>query len=191
MQSGTETKSKGYTLKGALSFVEREYGPDGKQRLIEGLDEKYRKYFQTTIIPSDWYPFEAQVHLYETIDRLFGKGDFHLCWKIGRFTAEFELSTIHKILLKIGGAEKLMKLSGMMWGRYYSSGRLETEDVTSGNGVALVKDFNPISEAFCLDLAGWMERTLELTGARKVLIRHTECILKGHPACRYEGEWEK
>lgn len=190
MMTADTIRSKGYTVKGALAFVEKTYGKDSINRLIQSFEPPFSEILQSMIVPSKWYPFELQVRLYETIDSIFGNGDLQLCWAIGRFTAEYELSSIHRIVLKMGRPEQLMKLSGFMWGRYYSAGKLEFEKGEGNTGVAMVKDFNPISKAFCTDLAGWMERTLELTGTRHCLVQHTACVLDGASECRYEGSWE-
>lgn len=185
-----ESKSKGYTLRGRLAFIERKFGRERVPEVLALMEEEPRKVLSGVFAPSSWYPLAYQVRLSEAIDKVCGKGDLQLCWDIGRFTAEFELSTIHQIFLKLGTPHQLLKMGGMMWGRYYNSGKLEVAATGKNEAAGFVRDFNPISRAFCMDFAGWMERTLELTGARKVAIRHTACRLEHAPACKYEGSWE-
>jgi hypothetical protein len=191
MSPSDASQSKGYTLRGRLAFIEQRYG---KERIPEVLarleDEDLRKVLSGAFSPSSWYPLRYQVRLSETIDKVLGKGDLQLCWEIGRFTAEFELSTIHAIFLKLGKPQHLLKMGALMWGRYYSTGRLQIESKGDNAAVGLVQDFDPVHRAFCMDFSGWMERTLELTGAQKVAIRHTACRLEHAPACRFEGSWE-
>jgi hypothetical protein len=183
-------QSKGFTLRSALAFVETRHGLAGKQQLLAALPQELGEAVSHTILSSSWYPFRLQVELYEAIDRVFGRGDLALCKEIGRFTSEHELTTIHKLFLKVASLELWMKSAGMMWGVYYSAGRLSSAEFGPASGVLTVSDFNPISAAFCADFAGWLERTAEMSGKRGVDVRHAACVLTGAPACRYEATWQ-
>lgn len=183
-------QSKGFTLRSALAFVEARWGASGRERLLAALAPELREILSRTILSSSWYPFRHQVTLYETIDRIFGRGDFALCHEIGRFTSEHELTTIHKLFLKVASLELWMKSAGMMWGVYYSAGRLSATEFGPGSGVLTVAEFNPVSSAFCEDFAGWLERTAEMSGKKDVAVRHAACVLTGAPACRYEATWQ-
>jgi len=53
------TKSKGFTLKGALAFVEYSFGPKGVADLLEAVDEETRQVLETNVLSSSWYPFRV------------------------------------------------------------------------------------------------------------------------------------
>ncbi len=184
-------RSKGYTLKGALAYVVDRHGDEALKRVLDVLDGDLASLLASRVVPSEWYPFEYQVRFYEAVDRVLGRGDLSLCWQIGRFTAEFELTTIHKIFMKVGGPRRLLSLSGMLWNRYYSVGKLDVQSLDNRGAKATVRDFHPISRAFCFDLAGWMERTLELSGGKDIHLVHSECVIQGANACVYEGSWSE
>ena len=190
MTPAEEPKSKGYTLRGRLAFIEQRYGKQRIPEVLARLDEEERKVLSNPFAVSSWYPFRTMVHFSEAIDSVLGKGDLQLCWEIGRFTAEFELSTIHQIFFKLGRPQHLLKMAGLMWGRYYSAGRLVVQSTGEKCAGGEVQDFDPSHRAFCMDFSGWMERTLELTGATRISIRHTACRLEHAPSCRFEGSWE-
>jgi len=184
-------KSKGFTIKGALIFVEKKYGPEGRAKVIAALDPPSRALVSSAILSADWVPFETQVALYEATDRVFGAGDFALCEQIGRFTSEHEMSTINMIFLKLGKLEHWFRVASMMWGRYYSEGKLEVGGFEKGRGTVRIRDFDPISRAFCRDFSGWLARTIELSGYRGVTVEHPQCILAGASACEFQGRWEE
>ena len=190
MSTDLTPKSKGYTIGGAMAFVGARYGNEGRQKVLARLDPECRALAQGGFVPGGWYPMKHQVAVYEAIDRTFGSGDFRLCWQIGQFTAEYELSTIHKMLIRFGKPEHILRISGMLWGMYYSTGKMALENVAGGSAVAILRGFNPISKALCMDIAGWMERSLELTGAKDVHIVHSTCFMDGKGECRYEGSWK-
>jgi len=43
---------------------------------------------------------------------------------------------------------------------------------------------------FCERIYGWMQRTLEMAGARNLRSAHSACVHRGDPACRFEGSWD-
>jgi hypothetical protein len=183
--------SKGFTIKGALTFVERRFGAEGKAKVIAALDPDSRKIAERLVLSSEWVPFRTQVALYEAIDRTLGRGDLALCWEIGRFTSEHEMNTVNLIFLKLGKLEHWFRAASLMWGRYYSEGSLEVEEFTKGKGTILIKNFNPLSHAFCRDFSGWLQRTVELSGLAKVTIKHPRCVLSGGDVCAFEGSWDE
>jgi hypothetical protein len=136
-------------------------------------------------------PFRTQVALYEAIDRTFGKGDFALCWEIGRFTSEYEMNTVNLVFLKLGKLDHWFRAASLMWRRYYSDGRLDIEEFSPGTGTVLVRGFDPLSRAFCRDFSGWLQRTVELSGLSRVTIEHPRCMLAGADACAFRGTWDE
>ena len=184
-------KSKGFTITGALIFAERKYGADARAKVITALDPETRRLVERSVLASEWVPLRNQVAIYEAIDRTLGSGDLKLCFEIGRFTCDHEMTTINRIFLKFGSLEQWMRMGAGMWNRYYSRGRLEVLGFTKTEGTIVIRDFNPISKAFCNDLAGWFHRTSEVGGARKVTMDHPDCLLDGADGCRYVGRWER
>lgn len=182
-------RSKGFTLKGALAFAEARFGPGSRERLLDGAPPELTEVLRSTVLASAWYPFAAQVALYEAIDRTFGRGDLALCRDIGRFTAEAEASALHKLILKFASLEAWLKAAGGMWGQYYNTGRLVTEGFSPDGGGVRIAEFNPVSKAFCMDFSGWLEKTAELSGKRGAAVTHAACLLDGREACVYRATW--
>lgn len=184
-------KSKGFTLRGAMGFVEAKYGPGSMEKVMERVDPDLRETLAGLVHPSSWYPFRFQVELYEAIDRAFGRGDFALCREIGRYTAEAEANSFHKVLIKLASLKSWLRVAGSMWGMYYSAGNLRVEEMGDAGGTMGVTSFHPISRAFCEDLAGWLQKTAEMSGKKGVSVTHTQCLLDGAPACLYHATWKE
>jgi hypothetical protein len=185
------TGSKGFTLLGALAFVEARFGEEAKWKLAASVDEETHGSLVGAILPSGWYPFRTQVSLYEAIDRVFGKGDLEMCREIGKLTCDYEMKSIHKVYLKLASLELWVRSSGLMWGRYYSEGRLEVQEIGETEGALRIVDFDPLSKAFCYDFGGWLHRTLELNKREDVTVEHPECVPDGADACSYVGRWSR
>jgi hypothetical protein len=43
---------------------------------------------------------------------------------------------------------------------------------------------------FCERIFGWMQRTLELAGAKNLRSAHSTCVHRGDAVCRFEGSWD-
>lgn len=181
--------SKGFTLLSALAYVDARHGAQGRTRVLAKLDDEARAILSGRILASDWYPFRVQVAVYDAVDQLWGTGDHALCWEIGRFTAEHEASTIHKLFLKLASIETWLRVAGAMWNRYYDTGKLELGEFGDRQGELFVREFNPISHAFCHDLGGWFWRTAEMSGLQGVTVRHRRCLLAGDGACLFHASW--
>ena len=186
-----EQCSKGFTLKGALTFVEGSFGSDGVDTLLRASSEDLRRVLQGKILPSGWYPFRYQVELYETIDRVFGEGDLALCWEIGKFTSEYEMTRFHKLFLKMASLDLWIRSAGLMWGRYYDAGTLVLDRIDENEGVVRLEDFDPLSKAWCYDFGGWLLRTMELNGLDRVRVEHSHCRLDGSDNCVWTGRFEQ
>lgn len=184
-------QSKGFTLRGAMGFVEAKYGPGSMDKVMALADPQLHEALSGLIHPSAWYPFRFQVGLYEAIDRAFGRGDYALCREIGRYTAEAEANSFHKVLIKLASLKSWLKVAGSMWGMYYSLGKLGVVEMGDAGGTMSVTSFHPISKAFCEDLAGWLQKTAEMSGKKGVTIAHTQCLLDGAPACLYRATWNE
>ncbi|MGA9751883.1 MAG: hypothetical protein WBS54_08850 [Acidobacteriota bacterium] len=182
-------KSKGFTLKGALAYVDARFGEKARERLVAALDEESKTILSGSVLPSSWYPLRVQVELYRTIDQFFGSGNLALCREIGRYTAEHEISTIHRVTLKVAGLSLWLRSAGMMWRQYYSAGALRSEGMGERGGQLVLTEFNPLHRAFCEDLSGWFERIAELNGKERVTVTHPDCILDGRAACLFQASW--
>lgn len=183
-------KSKGFTLRGAVSFVESRFGEGAMAKVLLLVEPELREVLSGPIQASAWYPFRFQVGLYEAIDKAFGRGDLALCREIGRHTAEAEANTFHKVLIKLASLKSWLKVAGSMWGMYYSEGRLKVEEMSDTGGTLSVTAFHPISKAFCEDLAGWLQKTAEMSGKRQVTVVHAQCLLDGTGACLFRAAWK-
>jgi hypothetical protein len=72
------------------------------------------------------------VALYEAIDRTLGSGDFKLCFEIGRFTCDYEMTTINRIFLKFGSLEQWMRRGQPHVEPLLQRGRLDVEGFHQG-----------------------------------------------------------
>jgi hypothetical protein len=180
-------KAKGTNMLHMRSFVERTYGPSDWQRVLDSLVPSDRDVV-TQLTPIGWYDLGTQHRLLRTIDATLGKGDLSLVPVVGRYEADQDLSTVHRLFVRFTSPAYVLEKSGEYWRRFYDTGRWTVQrgkDTATGS----LFDFGIVDGAFCTYLAAYIYRMFQLAGARTGSLEHTECRARDGQACVFVGRW--
>jgi hypothetical protein len=180
-------KAKGTNLLHMRSFVEKSFGPEGWERVLAALSPEDRA-VASSVLASGWYDLGTQHRLLRCIDAVHGSGDLSLAPEVGRYEADQDLSTVHRLFIRFTSPAYVLEKSGEYWRRFYDTGRWR---VKRGNceATGALYDFGLVDEAFCSYLAAYTYRMFNLAGARSGTIAHTECRVRGAEACVFVGRW--
>jgi uncharacterized protein (TIGR02265 family) len=182
-------KVKGAVLKSRLAFITEHAGMDGLQQVLALLPAGDRQVLDGLLTMS-WYPFELGKRLDDAIVKVVGKGDAQFFRRLGRASADRNLTTVHKSFMTLGDPHGFLAKSPQIYTLYYDTGRREYERTGERSGVVTTRDAETFSAPDCLTVAGWYERALEICGVKKAKVTEVECRAKGGAACRYEVSWE-
>ena len=151
--------------------------------------------FDRIILASSWHPIEA----WNTIVRDFfgqqysdpNEGMSLFCAHLG----ERELTTLVRLVLKIGSPEFMLKRTGFLWKRYFDSGLFGAEEEAPGRWrLWLTDDADESRTAGALTCTNgpgpWLQRGLELSGTGGT-VRHVRCRFDGHERCEFEARWSR
>jgi hypothetical protein len=138
---------------------------------------------------SNWYPFEQFIELNQSIDALFGKGDGSMARVLGRHSADAHLTTIYRLFFKVGTVYWILGRGARLWGAYYDTGKLELYTRGVRNVEVRLVDFATPHRVHCDSVAGWVERSVELSGGKSVVVEHPECRLTGASQCVLRCSW--
>jgi hypothetical protein len=181
---------KGSALSSRILWVQLEHGDAGYQRLLHQASPELRSAIEMGINKAKWYSFELFVELNETLDRLFGKGDMALIRPLGRFGADANLKTIYRLFYKVGTVHWILGRAVRLWSAHYDSGFLEVATRGPKAAVLRVRGFATPHRAHCLAVHGWAERSIELSGGKKVVMEESKCRTRGDELCQYDASWE-
>jgi hypothetical protein len=181
---------KGSALSSRILWVQLEHGDAGYQRLLHQASPELRSAIEMGINKAKWYSFELFVELNETLDRLFGKGDMALIRPLGRFGADANLKTIYRLFYKVGTVHWILGRAVRLWSAHYDSGFLEVATRGPKAAVLRVRGFATPHRAHCLAVHGWAERSIELSGGKKVVMEESKCRTRGDDLCQYDASWE-
>ncbi len=183
-------KVKGTTIYGRLRWVNTYHSADAVTQVLDQLaDREAAALLKRGPMRSSWYPFELFVDLIACIDRVCGKGDGGLYRQLAGQVAEDDLKSIYKAFFRVASTGFIIGKAAQVWSQYYDSGKLNVL-VREKNNVKLeISNFETPHQIHCESVAGWIHRTVELTGMEAVSVIHSECRAGGDDRCLFDATW--
>jgi hypothetical protein len=181
---------KGSALASRLLWVRLGHGEQGLERLEAAASPALQPVLVNGVVMARWYPFELFVELIEVIDRLFGKGDLALVWELGRFGADANLKTVYRLFYKVGTVRWILGRAARLWGVHYDSGRLEVITDRPGESIMEIVDFDTPHRVHCMSVAGWAEKSVEISGGKDAKVVELECRARGEARCVMKATWK-
>jgi hypothetical protein len=181
---------KGSALSSRVLWVQLGHGDAGMDRLRAQASPELRYSLEQGINKAKWYPFEQFIELNELIDRLFGKGDLGLIRELGRYGADANLTTIYRLFYKVGTTHWILGRAVRLWSAHYDSGYLEVLTRGPKTAVLRIRGFATPHKIHCTAVAGWAERSIELSGGVNVDLHEPVCRTRGDEMCQLEAKWE-
>ena len=180
---------KGSALTSRLLWVSLNHGEAGTARLAEAASPTLRAVVRQGASRATWYPFDMFVELNQKIDAVFGKGDLALVKELGRYGADANLTTIYRLFYKVGTVQWILSRASRLWGMHYDAGRMIVR-APGGREVELeIMDYDTPHAVHCLSVEGWIERSVELSGGKDVVLDELDCRARGGARCRMRVRW--
>jgi hypothetical protein len=184
-------KIKGVALKSTIEFLKARLGEEGFAKLLESATPEEAAIFKAPVLLSNWYEFSLLRKLMKLAEgKVALTTGRSLPWEMGRFSAEAALSSIYKLFFKVADVSFIVKKASYLFPTLYDSGEMELVESRANGAIMRIKNFDEFSPEFCDRMQGWMERTVELTGHKRVIIEHPKCRVRGDAYCEYHGRWD-
>lgn len=188
-------RAKGLLFNYLREWVVAKHGEAAWTKAVAKALPAEREAYGGLILASSWQPVSAWNRLCVAFftehypDPNTGMRDF--C----SFLGERELTTLVKMMLKLGSPEFMLKRTGFLWNRYFDTGIFGAEEHGPGQWrLWLEGDSDEEATAGALTCANgpgpWLERGLALSG-NPGTVRHMRCRYKGHDRCEFEARWSK
>jgi hypothetical protein len=180
--------TKGVGFVHVRAFVTERFGAGGWAWTMGHLLGPDRASIEA-VVPMGWYPLALYARLLRAVDDVHGAGDLALLVPLGRFEADRDLTTLHRMFLRMGDPCDAMERMGESWPRFHDSGSWTVERMEDRHVRAELVDWGYVDYALCRELVGYLARTLELVGADGVRIEHTRCRGLGGGECTFDARW--
>ncbi len=173
----------GYVIRSRYLYL-RSLGDDAVAQVAERLSPRVREIVEKGVLETQWYPFDDLIELMVTTDETIGEGDLQMCYEMGRFGCETNLTGIYRIFFRFGSINFILKRAAKAFRAQYDAGEMELVKAESGFCQLRLSDFPRPHRAHCLAIKGWMTRAGELTGA-EMLDNHETCRASGDDNCEW------
>lgn len=181
---------KGTAVQASLRYVRERFGDDALARVVEALPEADRAAFGHGALASSWYGMDGFLRFMQEAEKQLHAQEPDVVRRMGRASCDYGLTTVYKIFFKVGSPEFIISRAAHVFSSYYDTGELRIVESGPGRAVAELAGFEGGAPQFCDRIFGWMQRTLELAGAKGLRSAHSACVHRGDPVCRFEGSWD-
>lgn len=181
--------AKGTLYLSAKLYTERTFGKEAARDALQDLDAADRDVLNS-VVAVGWYPLDAMLRYHLAVDRRYGKGDRKIVREIGRFGAEWQLNTFHKLVLRFKDPHWMIERAATMWKHYHDTGEWEVGAKVANHVEGKLKGFVVPDDTQCVRLSGWFARAIELTGGKNVVVQEAQCIARKDPHCHFLASWK-
>ncbi len=179
--------TKGVGFINVRAFASARFGEASWQRVLRALtsDEQLDL---LEIIPMGWYDLALYARLIRVLDREFGKGDLSLLEQLGRYEATKDLTTLHRLFMRVANPGLILAKTTQLWRRFHDTGSWDVvREDKSATGT--LHQWGVVDAALCAELTGYIRGIIEVGAGKGVTVRHTQCRALGNPACVFAGQW--
>jgi len=183
---------KGSILVSIPKYVKKNFGKDGFHNWFSYLSVDAKKIYFSKINENEWYPLKVSlIEPMANIAQVFYKWDLKkAAWELGRFSADYSIGTLKKLLFKVGSTVFFLNKAGEFMDGYYRPATIIAKEVKEGEGIFQITKFPEIENTVEYRIAGWMERVLEIAGNKDISVEITSSLAKLDPYTEFLVKWK-
>ena len=190
--SESETMVKGEAMLSIPLFIIKKFGREKYQRWLDSLLPTAKKIYSRPIDKEEWFPlYEMLIDPTRSMCEMFYNGSMRGAWECGRYSAEYSLKGIYKVLVKLCSPMILIKKGTKILPSYYKPTSLEIIDPTEESVVVRITEFPGITDCIEHRIAGWMERATECTGCKHVTVKIVSSLADHDRYTEYRVSWKR
>lgn len=185
-------QAKGSVLVHLRGFVLRKHGEGAWKDVLDRLPPEDRTLLGGIMIMGGWYPIGVWNRALDRYLPAYFGDPMKAMMELSQYIAREDLTTLYKLILKVGTPGFIMGRSGSIWTRYFDTGTLVAKELAPRkwqlqlDGPRL-EDEAP-SAYTCEGVCAWLTSGLKMTGASLDIVQ-TRCRFGGAPVCEYDASW--
>lgn len=183
--------AKGNLVAARHRYVMERWGADMLATLVGRLSGRAAELLERPPLPMGWHPIEELARIDAEI--LMGpmEGDLDEMRKFGFEIASYDLSTLYRMLFKVGTPGFIVGRLPVAFKTYLrDTGELEVDVGKRSATATMVEGVVPYYLCTA-GMSGWMEAALVMSGASAPSVEHAECRHRGDPRCVWRLEWSR
>jgi uncharacterized protein (TIGR02265 family) len=180
---------KGTAVTASIRYVNERFGADAFRRILRFLPDADRQILEAGVLASSWYPMPLFLRFMQEAEQQLSPKEPDVIRRMGAASAEYGIRGVYKIFFRMGSPEFIIGRAARVFGSYYDTGRIEVVETGPGRAVLDLSGFSGAPQ-FCERILGWMEKTVQMAGAKNLRANHAACVHRGDAVCRFEGDWD-
>jgi hypothetical protein len=175
------------------AFVVREFGDTGWERLVASLPAEDRTCLEGLLFSGGWIPvgiWNRAVGAFlasNYADTRVAMGD------LATFIADRDLSTVFRLVLKVGSPDFVIGRAGSIYSRYFEPGTAVPQKIGPRHWRNTLvaprgEDEGPGLDTCETGVCAWLTHALRLSGVQPT-VNHVKCRFDRAPQCEYEVTW--
>ncbi len=182
---------KGTAVTALVDYVLSTQGAQGLEKLLERLPEESRNLLRGKVLASGWYPFvPAFVTPTRVVCELFHGGDPSGAWQIGRFSADSALKGVYKALLIFISPRTVAERGPGILTSYYRPMDAQVKQIADTRYAVVITGMTERSPYFDHRVAGFIERALEMAGAKELGVEMVATAAQGSKTTEIHFVWK-
>ena len=179
--------TKGIGFKNVRAFIEGRFGHAAYEAIVGQLSEADRRAL-VGVIPMGWYELALYARLINMLNRLHGRGDLSLLDELGRYEAAQDLTTVHRLFMRVANPGLILDKTMTLWRRFHDTGEWKVvREGTTATGT--LRGWGVADAGMCAELTGYILGIISVGSGKDVQVRHVACRAGGAEACVFEGRW--
>ncbi|MCK4642327.1 hypothetical protein KAU32_01695 [bacterium] len=179
---------KGAAVLPLREYVKKHY-PNKYDEWYASLPERSRDILENPFVGA-WYPMEDAVTIptKAIVDKLCD-GDMQVTYDLGIFSAEFALTGIYKIFVKMGSPSFIIKKASVIFPSYYKPSAMQTVELKKNSAKVQIIDFQGMNEYIEPGIHGWIHTAMLMTGVKDLSVKVTKSLTRGDDITEFDINW--
>jgi hypothetical protein len=186
------TEVKGVIIQSTTKLILDKFGQYGLKRWLELISPNARKVYSSAINPEAWFPLqETMIEPMANIAQLFYDWDLKkAAWDFGRMSADVRFHGVLKLLVKIPKTNSLVEKASEYLSSYYRPCAISVPVSDSKYCLLRITHFPELDKTTEFRICGWIERSLEIAGCKKIKVEITKSLTNFQPVSEFELRWD-
>jgi len=170
-------------------FVLKHYDETAWSDVLQGMPERHRESAASAVTLA-WYDCLTYDLLNQRVaERLGPRRPDDVMLALGRFTAEQDFNTIHRLFLRLVTPTTVFERLPRIWSRYQDGGEWTVERRGETEWLGTQKDCEVSCEATCVRLQAFVQRVGEMTSQNELRVDRVACRVRGDEHCQLRARW--
>ncbi len=183
---------KGEVLRSLPLFVIKRFGQTKYMKWLNTISSSAHTVYSEGIDDKEWYPLTSTlVAPTVTMCDMFYRGSMRGAWECGRYSADYGLKGIYKVLVKLQSPTILIQKSSSIFSSLYQPASLQVTVEDERRLSVVITEFEEIHSVIEARIGGWMERALEISGCKHVNISIEKSLADHDHSTDYKITWQK